>query len=212
MLGLHPPPTDGNAVALATGARCSLHSQDPATNVCSRCGTFTCWRCFEIGADGIARCRRCLEKIPVLADRDSRFLATVLDSLAFAAPVALAALLLPIGGKAAVLAPVVGAVGVLGVAGYQLYLCAHSSQSIGKRRMEIRVVREDGTPASLLHILLLRNFIPGLMGALLGLLVPGIFPLVDALFILRADRRCLHDLIAGTKVVKVPQQALDTLG
>ena len=212
MLGSSRPPRGDSASALATGARCSLHSQDAASNVCSRCGTFTCWRCFEIGADGVARCRRCLEKIPVFADRDSRFWALVLDTLAFVAPVALAALLLPIRGKAAVLAPVIGAMGVLCVAGYQLYLCARSGQSIGKRWMKIRVLREDGTEASLFHILLLRNFIPGLLGALLGLLAPGVFLFVDALFILRADRRCLHDLIAGTKVVKVPTQALDTLG
>jgi uncharacterized RDD family membrane protein YckC len=212
MLDLHPPPTDGSAVALATRAHCSLHSQDAARNACSRCGTFTCWRCFEIGADGAALCRRCLEKIPVLAERDSRFWAMALDTVAYAAPVLLAGLVALVGGKVSLLAPVIGATGVLGVAGCQLYLCARSGQSIGKRRMGIRVVREDGNAASLFHILLLRNFIPGLMGALLGLLVPVVFPLVDTLFILRADRRCLHDLIAGTKVVKVPQQSLFALG
>jgi uncharacterized RDD family membrane protein YckC len=211
MLGLPPPPTDGSAVAHATGARCALHSQEAARNVCARCGTFACERCFEIGANGAALCRRCLEKIPVLADRDSRVLALILDTLAYAAPVLLAALMATVGGLGTVPPIATGAVGVLGVAGYQLYLCASAGQSIGKRRMGIRVVLEDGTPASLFHILILRNLLPGLMGYLLGLLVPGLFFLVDALFILRADRRCLHDLIAGTKAVKVPQQAWDSL-
>jgi uncharacterized RDD family membrane protein YckC len=211
MPGLPPPLTDGRAVAQASGARCALHSQEAASNVCSRCGTFACERCFEIGADGAALCRRCLEKIPVLADRDSRFLALILDILAYAIPGCLAALMAAVGGMGTLLPMVIGAVGVLGVAGYQLYLCASTGQSIGKRRMGIRVVLEDGEPASLFHILLLRNLIPGLMGYLLGLLVPGILLLVDALFILRADRRCLHDLIAGTKVVKVPQHAWDSL-
>jgi len=37
---------------------------------------------------------------------------------------------------------------------------------------------------------------------LLLAILPG-FMLLDPLFILRRDRRCLHDLIAGTKVVVV---------
>jgi uncharacterized RDD family membrane protein YckC len=211
MLGLPPPPPNGSAVAHATGAHCALHSQDAASNVCSRCGTFTCWRCFEIGADGIVLCRRCLEKIPVLAARDSRLLALIIDTLAYAAPVLLAALVAFVGGQNRALPIVIGVVGVLGVASYQLYLCASAGQSIGKRRMGIRVLLKDGSPASLLHILLLRNLIPGLTGYLLGLLVPGVLPAMDALCIYRADRRCIHDLIAGTKVVKVPQQSMDSL-
>lgn len=210
MLDLPSRPTDGGAAAHATGAHCAVHSQDAASNTCSRCGTFTCWRCFEIGADGTALCRACLEKLPVLAERESRFLALILDTLAYAAPLLLAALVALVGAKGTVLPPAIAAVGVLGVAGYQLSL-ARSGQSLGKRRMGIRVVLQDGSPASLFHILLLRNLLPGLMGSLLGLLIPGAFFLADALFILRADRRCLHDLIAGTKVVRVPRQALDSL-
>jgi uncharacterized RDD family membrane protein YckC len=30
-----------------------------------------------------------------------------------------------------------------------------------------------------------------------------ILPLLDALFIFREDRRCIHDLIAGTKVIQL---------
>jgi hypothetical protein len=43
-------------------------------------------------------------------------------------------------------------------------------------------------------------------------LVPGIGALavtVDDLFIFRTDRRCLHDLIAGTKVVAVGATVAD---
>ena len=32
--------------------------------------------------------------------------------------------------------------------------------------------------------------------------IGNILPLLDVLFIFREDRRCLHDFIAGTKVVK----------
>ena len=92
--------------------------------------------------------------------------------MAYAAPVLLAALLALMVGRGTVLPPLLGAMGVIGVASYQLYLCASAGQSIGKRRMGIRVVLEDGNPASLFHILLLRNFIPALLGYLLGLLDP----------------------------------------
>jgi uncharacterized RDD family membrane protein YckC len=33
--------------------------------------------------------------------------------------------------------------------------------------------------------------------------IGGFLPLVDVLFIFRHDRRCIHDLLAGTNVVKV---------
>ena len=44
------------------------------------------------------------------------------------------------------------------------------------------------------------NWVPKVMGAVpyLGM----IFHLVDSLFIFREDRRCLHDRIAGTRVVR----------
>jgi uncharacterized RDD family membrane protein YckC len=131
--------------------------------------------------------------------------------MAYGVPFLAAALVSLMGGKDTLLPSIIAALGVLAVAGYQFHLCASSGQSIGKRRMGIRVVLEDGSPASLFHILLLRNFIPGLLVYLLGLLVPGVLLAVDALFIFRADRRCLHDLIAGTKVVKAPQQTMDSL-
>ncbi len=49
--------------------------------------------------------------------------------------------------------------------------------------------------------LLLRAIVNGMIG-----MVPyvgGIYGLIDSLFIFREDRRCVHDLIAGTKVVDI---------
>lgn len=93
----------------------------------------------------------------------------------------------------------------------QGYLLARSSQSVGKIVAGTRVVMADGSRADLLHSFVLRTLLPGLIigysrnlpliGGLLGVL-SSLYVLVDVLFIFRADRRCVHDLIAGTKVVR----------
>jgi uncharacterized RDD family membrane protein YckC len=79
------------------------------------------------------------------------------------------------------------------------YLLATSGQTVGKRVIKIKIVGMDGVQPSLAHIVTRRilptqllSLIPGI-GSLLGL--------VDTLFIFRADKRCVHDLIASTKVV-----------
>lgn len=84
----------------------------------------------------------------------------------------------------------------------QVVMLSTRGQTIGKRILGIRVVRHpDGSPAGFMNAWLLRNFIPFLIQ-----LVPWIglaFWIVDSCFIFTQERRCLHDLIAGTKVVKV---------
>jgi uncharacterized RDD family membrane protein YckC len=99
-------------------------------------------------------------------------------------------------------------IGVLLVlAGMGLYLAvqwtllALRGQSIGKKICGARVVRyDDGGPAGFLKAVLLRSFVSGMIGCAY---IPGaIFQLVDACFIFGDERRCLHDLIAGTTVVK----------
>ena len=84
--------------------------------------------------------------------------------------------------------------------GVNAYLLAKHGQSVGKRLVGIRIVNIDDnrrTPFS--KIVFLRTLPVQLVGAIpvLG----GLFTLVDILFIFRQDRRCVHDLIAGTRVV-----------
>lgn len=87
----------------------------------------------------------------------------------------------------------------------QACLLAFRGQNIGMLLTGLRVVRfSDGQPAGFLHGALLRflvpvslMFMPGFV-SILGLM----FLCVDYCFIFRADRRCVHDLIADTKVVK----------
>jgi uncharacterized RDD family membrane protein YckC len=80
----------------------------------------------------------------------------------------------------------------------QWALIVDRGQSLGKWLMRIRIVKQDGSPAGFLHGVVLRSWVTGWIWTV----VCGSM-LVDAACLLRDDRRALHDLLAGTKVVKV---------
>lgn len=90
---------------------------------------------------------------------------------------------------------------LLGLVVVNLVMLASRGQTIGKRAVGVAIVRTDGSPAELWRILLVR-MLPLQVVQLVPLLGP-IVGLVDPLFIFRDDRRCIHDLIADTKVVQV---------
>jgi uncharacterized RDD family membrane protein YckC len=73
---------------------------------------------------------------------------------------------------------------------------SRNGQSIAKKMMGIKVVRTDGSRASLGRIFWLRNFV----NILLGLL--PFYGVVDALLIFGESRQCVHDKIADTIVIK----------
>jgi uncharacterized RDD family membrane protein YckC len=73
---------------------------------------------------------------------------------------------------------------------------ARNGQTIAKKMLGIKVVRSDGSKASLGRIWWLRNFVNGLLG-----IIP-LYSLIDALFIFGEQRQCLHDKIADTIVVR----------
>ena len=77
---------------------------------------------------------------------------------------------------------------------------AANGQSIGKRLVGIKVVRKDGSRASFARIFLLRNVVKSLPMLLptVGLL----YQLIDPLLIYQSERRCIHDRIADTIVVR----------
>lgn len=84
----------------------------------------------------------------------------------------------------------------------QIYLLATRSQTLGKFVMKTQIVDiNTGRPAGLLNTLVLRLLVNGLIGGIpcLGL----IYTIVDICFIFREDRRCIHDLIASTRVVDI---------
>jgi uncharacterized RDD family membrane protein YckC len=82
------------------------------------------------------------------------------------------------------------------VQGYPLHATA---QTWGKKLLSIRIVDLQGRQPSLVD-LLLKRYLPTHAIANIPCL-GSIYVLVDVLMIFRDDRRCLHDLIAGTRVV-----------
>lgn len=81
------------------------------------------------------------------------------------------------------------------------FLLATRGQTVGKLLLKIRIARPDGTPASLGRLIGLRYGVGSLIA-----IVPAagqVWGVVDALLIFRQSRRCLHDSIADTVVLKV---------
>lgn len=74
-------------------------------------------------------------------------------------------------------------------------------QSIGKIATKIKIVKlSNGKNGGIVTNFILRAVIPAVI-----IFIPYIglaFALIDILFIFRDDQRCIHDLIAGTAVVK----------
>ncbi len=85
----------------------------------------------------------------------------------------------------------------LGLHGYLLH---NNGQTIGKFLAGSKIRFIDGRKPSLIHIVVMRTLVPGLLG-----LVPRVglaLVTAGAALVLRPDRRALHDHIAGTVVVK----------
>jgi len=141
-----------------------------------------------------------------LATRSSRLTAIFLDGLI------LAAIWVPIlfgtgyWQKAMANALSTGSLLLYFVGGFALFVLvqgwplAQSAQTWGKKLLGIRIVHLDGSQPTL-ATLLLKRYLPIQVVSAIPL-IGWIASLVDALFIFRDDRRCVHDLIAGTQVIK----------
>jgi uncharacterized RDD family membrane protein YckC len=141
-----------------------------------------------------------------LAGRGARLIAVLLDALIGGI---LAAVVFGIGGAGAMMGAEEGAepnFAILGIGGilflayviWQFWMLATQGQTIGKKLMNLRIVKTDtGQNGGFLPNVVLRAIVgQGLLGAI------PFYGLVDALFIFRDDRRCVHDMVAGTVVVK----------
>ena len=82
----------------------------------------------------------------------------------------------------------------------QCTLLSLKGQTIGKMTAKIRIVKAaTGMNGGFIPNVLVRLFLSNL----LGIITLNLYHLVDGLFIFRGDRRCIHDLMAGTVVIKV---------
>jgi len=88
------------------------------------------------------------------------------------------------------------ALGFIAWAWITLLLVARYGQTMAKRLLEIRVIRSDGSEASLGRIFWLRNVVNGLLAVI------PLYGLIDVLFIFGERRQTIHDLIADTIVVR----------
>ncbi|WP_353570457.1 RDD family protein [Candidatus Albibeggiatoa sp. nov. BB20] len=153
-----------------------------------------------------------------LASRSSRFGAYIFDMIIYMIPITLTIIAILVledmvqfdsfeSGEDLISSPFALAYfGFLGISMIVIFILNlvylyRNGQTIGKRVLGIKIIRTDYTRAGLARIIFLRYFIMGMIGGipLIGLIIT----LVNYLIIFGKPRRCLHDYIADTIVVKV---------
>lgn len=97
----------------------------------------------------------------------------------------------------------------MSLVGYAIFIAIHwkflnaTGQTIGKKVMNTRIVTMDGKKPEIKDLLIKRYGFTQLIS-----IIPVVgtwIVLVSVLLIFKKDRRCLHDLIAGTQVIKFPK-------
>lgn len=85
----------------------------------------------------------------------------------------------------------------LAVLAYQWQMLASEGQTVGKRAMGLRIVNAgDGGNPGFVKAIVMRNWLNKLFCAV------GFYPLINVAPIFWKPRRCIHDYLAGTLVVK----------
>ena len=164
----------------------------------------SCPKCTTTNPAHAHFCRRCATSLggsvhlpmDILypADRWRRLAAWLIDLPVSPAAFVVAMLLADTDGLAIVTMLLLVA-GIVGVP-TQVVLLRREGQTIGKRLLGIRIVDEEtGVNGSVFTNIVLRYFINWLLT-----LIPP-YVLIDHALILAKNRRCVHDYLAGTKVV-----------
>jgi len=139
-----------------------------------------------------------------LADVGTRFIGAIIDVLLYVPaliPAVLIAGLVEDGDELTPLGIIAIVVGMLGLGAVQWYMIATTGQSIAKRWLGMRIVRMNGSPVNFMHGVVLRSWLIAFLTNIP--LVGSIVWLVDCAMIFSAERRCLHDRLADTTVIKV---------
>jgi uncharacterized RDD family membrane protein YckC len=146
----------------------------------------------------------------MLAGRSRRLFATIIDLIV--TPIVGVAIMLVTGILESAEAyasteQTVARVLLLAVSSYFVvhgWLLFSRSQSLGKSLLRIMIVDNgSGEPASFWKLILLRLWALPLI-YLLAIPMAAIIPILDQVFIFGKSRRCLHDYLCSTKVVKRP--------
>jgi uncharacterized RDD family membrane protein YckC len=101
-------------------------------------------------------------------------------------------------GVAPHISPIAGLLAFVGLIvwlWFTILYVARNGQTIAKKWLGIKVVRSDGSKASLGRIFWLRNVVNALLGVI------PFYGLIDSLVIFGDARQCVHDKIADTIVV-----------
>jgi uncharacterized RDD family membrane protein YckC len=133
----------------------------------------------------------------VQAPRGKRFVGNIVDTL-IAWPVLLYAMVI----EDRTLVLIGGAIGLM-VSFFQWYLITTTGQSIAKRMFGMQIIRTDGSAVDFRTGVMLRSWLPGLIGA-----IPTVgifFGLADGAAIFGKDSQCIHDRIADTQVIDLTE-------
>lgn len=148
-----------------------------------------------------------------LADRWTRLAAVIIDGLILLFPYSIVNILLfgydaymdslnNANSQIMARSFTLGSLVYLLINGYPLY---KKGQTIGKKIMDIKIVDMNNNVPPLFYSFFVRYFI---FSVLYFIPFVKIIAMLDPFFIFSQNRRCLHDRLAGTKVVEVEIQIL----
>jgi uncharacterized RDD family membrane protein YckC len=135
-----------------------------------------------------------------LADRGTRLGASILDGLILFLLVYVPIMISFAFGRgnasSAWIGFAVGGIGLIVWLVFTVRYLGENGQSIGKKACKIKLLRKDGSEVSISRVIIGRNLVNSVLG-----IIP-LYGLIDLLFIFGNQRRCVHDYIADTIVVK----------